>query len=339
MRIGVDAMGGDLAPAEQVAGALEARSLIGDDDRILLFGRAEEITPHLAEAADWADRIDVVNCRDVVGMSEAPVEALRTKPDSSIAVMARMHKARELDAIISAGNTGAYVAACQMYLRRLKGVHRPGIAIIVPTFHGRVVLCDVGANVNCRPQHLVQYGIMASTYLECVAGVQSPRVGLLSVGEEDTKGNVLTKQTHELFREHGSVKFIGNIEGRDLFRDVCDIAVCEGFVGNVCLKLMEGLAEGLFKSLKQSLAEAAHAGQGELVEKASEHLLPLLSRYDYNEYGGAPLLGVNGICIICHGSSNGRAIFNAIRVAKEFATQGINELITLQLTQDSGNGE
>lgn len=332
MRIGVDAMGGDLAPAEQVTGALEARSLIDESDRIVLFGREEEITPHLTGESD---HIEVVDCREVVGMSEAPVEALRSKPDSSIVVMARKHKARELDAIISAGNTGACVAACQMYLRRLKGVHRPGIAIIMPTFYGPVVLCDVGANVNCRPQHLVQYAVMASTYMARVVNVESPRVGLLSIGGEDSKGNALTRQTHELFRELGAMQFIGNVEGRDLFHDVCDVAVCEGFVGNVCLKLMEGLTEGLFKSLGQALAKADE----EFAAQADKWLTPLLTRYDYNEYGGAPLLGVNGICIICHGSSTSRGIFNAIRVAKEFAAQGVNELITSQLTQHSGNGE
>jgi len=335
MRIGVDAMGGDRAPAEQVAGALEARSLIARDDRIVLFGRKEQVAPYLDGVADWGDQIELVDCPDVVDMSEAPVEAMRSKSQSSIAVMARMHKAREIDAIISAGNTGACVAACQMHLRRLKGVHRPGIAIIMPTFHGPVVLCDVGANVNCRPQHLVQYGIMASTYMKCVVNVRSPRVGLLSIGEEDSKGNLLTKQTHELFRERSSIKFIGNVQGRDLFHDVCDVAVCEGFVGNVCLKLMEGLAEGLFKSLGQAMAQADQA----FAAQAGKYLMPLLSRYDYNEYGGAPLLGVNGICIICHGSSNSRGIFNAIRVAKEFAAQGINEQITSQLTKQSGNGE
>jgi len=313
MRIGVDAMGGDRAPAEQVAGALEARSLIARDDRIVLFGRKEQVAPHLDGVADWGDQIELVDCPDVVDMSEAPVEAMRSKSQSSIAVMARMHKAREIDAIISAGNTGACVAACQMHLRRLKGVHRPGIAIIMPTFHGPVVLCDVGANVNCRPQHLVQYGIMASTYMKCVVNVRSPRVGLLSIGEEDSKGNLLTKQTHELFRERSSIKFIGN----------------------VCLKLMEGLAEGLFKSLGQAMAQADQA----FAAQAGKYLMPLLSRYDYNEYGGAPLLGVNGICIICHGSSSSRGIFNAIRVAKEFAAQGINEQITSQLTKQSGNGE
>ncbi len=333
MRIGVDAMGGDLAPAEQVAGVLEARELLDADDRIVLVGRYDEVAPLLAEADGWEEFISLVDCPDVIGMDEVPVEALRSKPDSSISRLARMHKARELDAIISAGNTGACVAAAQMYLRRLKGVHRPGIGIVMPTFHGPVVLCDVGANVNCRDTHLLQYGIMSSIYLERLAGVTNPRVGLLSIGEEDSKGNTLVKQTRELLKTHLPDQFVGNVEGRDLFRNVCDVAVCEGFVGNVCLKLMEGLAEGLFKSLAAELATA----DAEFARKAGVYLKNILSRYDYNEYGGAPLLGINGICIIGHGSSKARAFYNAIRVAKEYATQGVNELITTELAKHSGS--
>ncbi|MFW6154761.1 MAG: phosphate acyltransferase PlsX [Planctomycetota bacterium] len=335
MRIGVDAMGGDLAPAEQVAGALAARELLREDDRIVLFGRQADIASHL-EAAGDADRIAVVDCPEVVGMSESPVEGLRAKQDSSLVRMARAHKAGEIDAMISAGNTGACVAAAQMYLRRLQGVHRPGIAIIVPTFHGPVVLCDVGANVNCRPLHLVQYGVMASIYLSRVAGVEAPRVGLMSIGEEDTKGNALVRKTHELFRQRPEARFVGNVEGRDLFRNSCEVVVCEGFVGNVCLKLMEGLAEGLFKALGRELAQGSDPA---FATKAQRGLGALAARYDYNEYGGAPLLGVNGICIICHGSSNRRAIYNAIRVSREFATQGINERITTELTQHAGMAE
>jgi len=334
MRIGVDAMGGDLAPAEQVAGALAARELLSADDQIVLYGRRAEIAAHLD--GDSAAQIAVVDCPDAIGMSESPVEALRAKPDSSLVCLARAHKAGEIDAMISAGNTGACVAAAQMYLRRLAGVHRPGIAIIVPTFHGPVVLCDVGANVNCRPVHLLQYGIMAGIYLSRVAGVASPRVGLMSIGEEDTKGNVLVRKTHELFRQRPDVRFVGNVEGRDLFRNSCEVVVCEGFVGNVCLKLMEGLAEGLFKALARELARGEDPA---VAMKAQRGLGALATRYDYNEYGGAPLLGVNGICIICHGSSNARAFYNAIRVAREFATQGVNERITTQLTQHAGMAE
>lgn len=238
MRIGVDAMGGDNAPAEVVAGVLKARDALGGDLQLVLIGRAEAIEPHLPGDEAGRAGITVVDCPDVVAMDDAPVEALRNMPDSSIARLAQMHKRGEVDAIVSAGNTGAYVAACQMYLRRLAGVHRPGIAIVVPAFHGSVTLCDVGANVNCRPQHLLQYGIMAGIYAQRVAGVKVPRVGLLSIGSEDGKGNELVKKTRELLKEQPALEFIGNVEGRDLFGNVCDVVVCEGFVGNVCLKLM-----------------------------------------------------------------------------------------------------
>jgi len=199
----------------------------------------------------------------------------------------------------------------------------------MPAFHGPVALCDVGANVNCRPQNLLQYGVMASIYAQVVGGLKTPRVGLLSIGSENAKGNALVKKTHALFQAHDSLRFVGNVEGRDLMRDVCDVVVCDGFVGNVCLKLMEGLTEGLLKGLTREMAGAEPAIAGRM-RGAFE---PILARYDSNEYGGAPLLGVNGICIICHGASNGRAIFNAVRVALEFSTHHVNELITTQLRQ------
>ena len=327
MRIGVDAMGGDHAPAAVVDGALKARDLLVGRDHIVLAGLAEAIEPCLVGAADWGDFISVADCSQVIDMNEAPVEALRAKPNNPITRLARMHKAGEVDAMISAGNTGACVAACQMYLRRLAGVHRPGIAVLMPTFSGPVALCDVGANVVCRPQHLMQYGVMATIYAERVGGVRNPRVGLLSIGAEDAKGNPLVKKTRDLLRSHDGLQFIGNVEGRDLFGDVCDVAVCEGFVGNICLKLMEGLTGGLFKSLARELDSA----EATIAKQAFQMFEPIIARYDYREYGGAPLLGVNGICIICHGSSDSRAIYNAIRVAKGFATQGVNELITAQL--------
>lgn len=333
MRIGVDAMGGDHAPAEQVKGALEARQFLGPDDRIVLYGRADAIEPLLADCADWCTFISVVDCPQAIGMDESPVEALRQNPESSIVINAKQHKAGEVDSFISAGNTGACVAAAQMYLRRLPGVHRPGITVVMPTFYGPVAMCDVGANVNCRPQHLLQYGIMAGVYVRHVAGVANPRVGLLSIGEEDAKGNALVKRTRDLLRDEQSVNFIGNVEGRDLFRGTCDVVICEGFVGNVCLKLMEGLTEGLFRMLGKELASM----DPRFLAMGGSMLQQIRSRYDYNEYGGAPLLGVNGICIICHGSSNHKAMANAIRAAREFAAQGVNERITADVACSVGS--
>ena len=329
MRLGLDAMGGDFAPAEPVKGALAARDQLDEDDQIVLIGRESAIRQHLAGADGWQQFIRIHHASEVIGMDEAPVESLRQKRDSSIARMAELAASREVDAIISAGNTGACVAACQMRLRRLRGVHRPGIAIVAPTYYGPVSICDVGANVNCRPRHLYQYGVMACEYARCICGVDHPRVGLLSIGAEDAKGNQLVKETHALLREDPEIKFIGNVEGRDLFRGVCDVVVCEGFVGNVALKLMEGLAEGLFKSIASELARE----KVELAGQFQQAISSIQEKYDFNEYGGAPLLGVNGICIICHGASQSRAIINAIRVAREFAKTHINDRITERIAQ------
>ena len=330
MRIGIDAMGGDLAPAEVVKGVLAARTLLGKDDRLVLIGDAAAIHAHLNHDGSWKDHIEVRHTAQVIGMSEAPVEALRAKPDSSIAVMARMHRKGEIDACISAGNTGAYVAAAQMRLRRLRGVHRPGIAIVTPAANGPVVVCDVGANVNCRPQHLHQYGIMATVYARNVCKTEAPRVGLLSIGQEDAKGNDLVKQTRELLKDAPDLRFVGNVEGRDLFRGVCDVMICDGFVGNVVLKLIEGMAEGVLGALLGELAIRMPALEKEIKRAAAD----IMVKYDFNEYGGAPLLGVAGICIICHGASSHRGIENAIGVAMEFARHEVNEQITELLCGD-----
>ena len=335
MRIGVDAMGGDFAPTEVVRGAIAARDILQAGDQIVLAGQEEAITPLLNDCPDWRSFIRIAHTPEVVGMDDPPVEAVRAKPNSSIALLAKMHKLKDVDAIVSAGNTGACVAAWQMTLRRLPGVHRPGIAVLMPTFHAPIVLCDVGANVDCRPQHLFQYAVMASIYVEHVGGVNSPRIGLLSIGSEAAKGNSLVKKTRDLLKGAAGLKFVGNVEGRDLLRDVADVIVCEGFVGNVCLKLMEGLADGLFKGLTAQLGKADPA----VASQSKQLFRSILGRYDYSEHGGAPLLGVNGICIISHGSSNARAIRSAILKARQFATQGVNELITAQLGRYSGNGE
>jgi len=262
-------------------------------------------------------------------MDESPVEALRAKPRNSIAVMAEMHRDGEIDACISAGNTGACVAAAQMRLRRLRGVHRPGIAIITPTFWTPVAVCDVGANVNCRPRHLHQYGLMASVYLRAMYGTENPRVGLLSIGQEDAKGNALVRDAHDLLKNDPDIRFVGNVEGRDLFRDACDVMVCDGFVGNVVLKLIEGMACSVLEGMLRELAETMPAQAG-AIQRASADLI---TKYDYNEYGGAPLLGIAGICIICHGASSYRGIMNAVRVAKDFASYRVNEQITELLAQ------
>ncbi len=328
MRIGIDAMGGDRAPVEQVKGALAALELLDQEDRFVLVGDQSAIEDRLDKADGWQERIEIRHASEVIGMAESPVEALRAKPNSSMAVLTQMHKNGDVDACISAGNTGAFVAAAQMHLRRLAGVHRPGISIVTPTSFGPVTVCDVGANVNCRPAHLHQYGVMASVYAQTICGVQRPRVGLLSIGQEVAKGNELVKRTVELLKNDEAIHFIGNVEGRDLFSGVCDVVACEGFVGNVVLKLMEGMAEGIIKAALAELARAV-PDQRAAVDKAANSII---TKFDFNEYGGAPLLGVGGICIICHGASDYRAIKNAVKVARDFSKHQVNQRIVKLLS-------
>ena len=326
MRIGLDVMGGDRGPAEVIAGALEAREFLGDEDNIVLVGDQGVIGKYLSEA-EPCSCIEIRHADQTIGMSESPVEALRSKPRSSIAVMAVMQHDGELDACISAGSTGACVAAAQMRLRRLKGVHRPGIAVLAPTFHGPVAICDVGANVNCRPQHLHQYGLMTSIYMSAVCGIKSPRVGLLSIGQEEGKGNELVNKTSDLMKKDPHINFIGNVEGHDLLRDTMDVMVCEGFVGNVVLKLTEGLGQGV----AHGLIEKFKLIMPDQVERISLAAKDISKMYDANQYGGAPLLGINGTWIICHGASNSMGFKYSIREAKECLDHKVNQRITQQI--------
>ena len=229
------------------------------------------------------------------------------------------------------------MAAATVKLRRLRGVHRPGIAVVVPTLHGPVVVCDVGANVSCRPQHLYQYSVMASVYAERITGVSNPRVGLLSVGQEDSKGNILVKDAHSLLKADDMLYFVGNVESRDLFRGACDVMICDGFVGNVVLKLIEGMGEGLLREILQNVK--ASVGP-EAVAAAQKAVLETKHKYDANEYGGAPLLGVGGTCVICHGASDSRGIKNGVRQTKAFVRHHVNDRITELLTrnQRTNNG-
>lgn len=323
MRIAVDAMGGDHGPAEVVAGAREARPFLDEGDTLVLVGDERIIREPLGGRTD-EPFLEVCHASQAIGMDEAPVQALRSKADSSIAVMTGLHRRGEVDACISAGNTGACVAAAQMGLRRLPGVHRPGISVLVPTFHGPVAICDVGANVNCRPKHLYQYAVMTGLYFQAVTGKDNPRVGLLSVGEEETKGNTLVKKTAELLKDDPHVNFIGNVQGSDLLRDVFEVVVCEGFVGNVVLKLVEGLGRGLVKGLVEQFQTIMPNQMDQVLEAAQkiDHM------YDFNQYGGAPLLGGDGIWIICHGASKAQGIAHAVRSAKDFASQNVNQRIT-----------
>ena len=326
MRIGLDAMGGDRGTGDVVAGALAAREKLAPDDAVVLVGDRAVIEPLLNGQASGG--IEVHHAGEVVGMAESPIEGLRSKPDNSLSVLGQLHKEGAVDAMISAGNTGATVASAQMYLRRLPGVHRPGITVLAPTLHGPVALCDVGANVNCRPEHLRQYGVMASLYMAACSPVSKPRVGLLSVGEEQGKGNDLVKKANELLSAETSIDFVGNVEGRDLIAGVCDVMVCEGFVGNVVLKLVESMGHQLIRDVLTKLAMQMPDQMMRVKATGDE----IKKQYDYNEYGGAPLLGVAGVCMICHGRTKDTGFGNAVLAAKQFATQDVNQRIVEQLS-------
>ena len=337
MRIAIDAMGGDHAPDEIIKGALEAKDLLEKDDELTLIGCRGSIESHLSALGAEPGCLKIVHAPEIIGMNEAPVDALRKKRKSSIAVMARMSAHKQLDAVISAGNTGACVAACQLRMRNLAGVNRPGIAVVFPTLAGPVTMCDVGANISCKPINLYQYAVMASVYSKRILGVENPRVGLMSIGEEDAKGNTLVKKTRELLKSDEHLNFVGNLEGGDIFAGSCDVAVCEGFVGNIVLKLSEGLAGMLFGAIAQEL----RVENMELAMKFKPVMETIYKKYDYHEYGGALMLGVNGTTVICHGASKSRTIKNAVLASKKFFTKKINDQIVQYLSNSSvrPNGE
>src|SRR6476620_8404257 len=237
--------------------------------------------------------------------------------------MCKLAAKGEADVVISAGNTGACVAAAQLRMRTLPGISRPGIAVVVPTFHGPVVIGDVGANIAPQPRHLQQYAIMAGAYATAVCGIENPRVGLLSIGEEDAKGTGLSKEARKLMRDEPLINFIGNVEGRDLFSGQVDVVVCDGFVGNIILKFTEGIAEGLFQTIMRELQEYAP----ELLEQFKPVMKKIYHKHDWQEYGGAPLLGVGGYCLICHGRSEARSSKNAVRVGRQLCNSGVNDKI------------
>lgn len=333
VRIALDAMGGDRGSHEVVAGAVQAVDDL-EDVEITLFGDEKIINAVLRELNQSRNpRLKVTHTSQVIGMDESPFVAVRKKRDSSIIVAFDHLKKGKVDAVVSAGNSGATMAAAIRSLGRLKNVSRPGIASVFPTLKGPVVMMDVGANVDCRPQHLFQFGIMASAFAQVLFEIPQPRIGLLSIGEETGKGNLLVKRAHELFQQ-SPLNFIGNVEGRDTFQGDVDVIVCDGFVGNVCLKLSEGLAEAVLAMLREEIAKSVKAQVGYLFAK--EAFTHFRKRVDYAEYGGAPLLGLNGTGIISHGRSNARAIKNAVKVGAELVRRKVNDRI-LSLLSASGN--
>lgn len=333
MHIALDAMGGDRGPEELVAGAVQAVS--GTGIEVTLLGNEERLKAILSHYRK-NNALHIVPASQVIGMDESPFEAVRKKKDSSVVKAFELLKGGNVDAVVSAGNSGATMAAA-IKLGRLKNIARPGIASVYPTLKGPVVMMDVGANVDCRPQHLFQFGVMASAFASVMSDIERPRVGLLSIGEEGGKGNTLVKKAHELFRQ-SSLNFIGNVEGRDTFMGDVDVIVCDGFVGNVCLKVSEGLAEAILSMLKNEIQKSMKARIGYLLAK--DAFANFKKRVDYAEYGGAPLLGFKGTGIVCHGRSNATAIKNAIKVAAGLVAKKVNDhIVTLLEETYSDPGE
>lgn len=332
MKIALDAMGGDSGPSINVRGAIHACRewsdleviLVGDETRLKSELKSFELNPHA--------RIRIHHADHVVGMQESPVEACRSKPDSSIMICAKLVAQGQVDGMVSAGNSGATMTASLLHLRRLEGISRPAIATILPTLDGHCVMLDMGANVDCKPKHLLQFAVMGSVYHEAIFKKPNPTVGLLSIGEEEGKGNELTLETHALLKNCG-LNYIGNIEGRDIPMGKADVIVCDGFVGNVVLKFGEGLAEAIIKLIKKELQGHPMAMLGGLLVKGV--LKTIKKKVDPAEYGGAPLLGVQGISIVSHGGSSEFAIKNALRVAAELVRDNINMHIRNQLKNTS----
>ncbi len=328
MRLGVDVMGGDFAPGPILEGALAALPSLSSDDRLVLFGDESVIRQGIASAGADEELIEVVHTCDEITMDDSPVDAARNKPDSALVQMAKCAGPKagdgRIDMAISAGNTGAFVAAAQMHMRRLKGVARPGIAAVVPTFAGPVTFIDVGANIDPKPHHLHQYGVMGTVYARRVLGIEQPRVGLMNVGGEEQKGTDDMKRARDLLRDDPNVEFVGYVEGRGVFDGECDVVVSDGVTGNVTIKLAEGLSKGIFKRIKTELSSLDPS----LAQQFAPVVQKLYAEYDYHEYGGAPLMGVNGGCLICHGSSKARTITSAIGAARRFVDLGVNARIT-----------
>jgi glycerol-3-phosphate acyltransferase PlsX len=328
-RIAIDAMGGDHAPLVNVQGAISALR-VRSDIELILIGDESQLHDLLKaeDTAGIADRLRIVHTAQVIGMDESPVEALKQKRDSSLVRMANMAASGEADAVLSAGNTGACAAISQLKMKPLPGVSRPGIAVVIPSFHGPVVLCDVGANIQAKHHHLYEYAIMGTAFAQRMLNVENPRVGLVSIGEEAAKGTSLVKKTHELLSSDASLDFVGNIEGQDLLVGVCDVAVCDGFVGNIVLKLVEGLAEGFAKTLAREFEQEDES----LKPRFDAAIERFWRNHDYSEYGGAPLIGLDGVCYICHGRSDARAIHNAVLKAAEFVDTRLNQLMIERLS-------
>ncbi|MEW6046462.1 MAG: phosphate acyltransferase PlsX [Bacillota bacterium] len=320
MAIAVDAMGGDHAPQAPVRGTLAAAGSV--DVPVMLVGSPDAVQSLIGErpGGGASATVRVVPASEQIGMDEHPVEAVRKKRDASLVVAARLVKEGQADALVSAGSTGAVVAASLFHIGRIEGVERPALAIVLPLFSGPVVLIDGGANVDCRPSHLLQFGVLGQAFARAVLGIEKPRVGLINIGEEPTKGNEAAQEAHRLMAAK-LAPFAGNVEGKDVFAGACDVAVCDGFVGNVLLKAVEGFASALMGELRRLALTSARGRLGGLLLKPA--LRGLRDRLDYRSYGGAFLVGVKGVVVVAHGRSDEKAMENAVRLAARGVKQQV----------------
>jgi len=332
VRIALDAMGGDYGPEELTRGAMLAAKQTGL--QVILVGNQQVLQAHvdrLRSDASGESNLQIVHASEVVEMGESPVDAIRRKKDASVLVAFDLVRRGLADAAVSAGNSGATMAAAVRKLGRMEHVSRPGIASIFPTLKKPVVMMDVGANVDCRPQHLFQFAVMASAFSH-IFDIDRPRIGILSIGEEVGKGNTLVKETYARLAA-SALNFVGNVEGRDVFQGNVDVIVCDGFVGNICLKLSEGLAEAAMQMIKDEIMKSTAAKIGYFLARPA--FRAFAKRVDYAEYGGAPLLGVNGVGIICHGKSSAEAIKNAIIEAAKMVEKQVNQRIATGLAANA----
>lgn len=328
--IAVDVMGGDFGPSVCVPGAIDAARETAS--KVLLVGREEAVSAELEKINLSGVDYEIVHAPDVAEMNEKPSDILRRKKNASIQVACRLVKEGRAKGVVSPGHSGATVACGMFIMGRINGVERPALASIMPTEKAPMVLLDVGANVDCKPHHLLQFGLMANAFAKDMLEIESPRVGLLSIGEEEGKGNSLVKETYDLLKLVQDIRFVGNVEGRDIFTGDVDVIVCDGFVGNVALKLSEGLASSLARLLKRELLASTMAKIGTLLAK---NAFKRFGRFvDYAEYGGAPLLGLNGIAVVGHGRSNARAVTSAVRMAATFVRKGTYERLVETISQN-----
>ena len=333
MRIALDAMGGDSGPEPIIEGALAALRE-NRNFEIILLGPDELLRQHLTtlgiDGGTVANRLHIEHAPETITMHETPVEAVRRKKNSTIMVGFELVRSGRADAVVSAGHSGATLASAVKKLGRLKGISRPGIASLFPTLKQPVMIMDLGANVDCRPQHLLQFAIMASSCIGKILQLANPRVGWLSIGEEAGKGNALVKEAHDLLAA-SNLNFIGNVEGRDVYQGNVDVIVCDGFIGNIALKVSEGLADAAMQMLRTEILKSWQAKLGYLLIRNA--VKNFRKRVDYAEYGGAPLLGINGIGIVSHGKSNATAIKNAVVVAANMVDKKVNEAIVEALAR------